>query len=349
MKGYPTINVTQSVTPFDTTIRRQGLVVLVAPFKDNDYLIKPFANIDDAIAQEKGVSGDLTTGLKYLQILKDQGNKQVVLANLNHGDKGHDLTLEKLTNIFTELEDGRFEQLQIPYALESDMQVAYMEFFETKFNKGNPIGLVSYTTITDTQSVIKYSQALKSANYYGALYAGITTKLSQGDSDLTLGETSTVIGGLLSSLDLGLSLTEYNLEGYDGKVSKTELTEPVVDSIVDNGLIGFRYKDSFNKLLSIINGNNPDNYDIRTIRIYHSFVNDLIETLYAGIPNNEIKYADFVAKFKNVERNFINRELINSAFYEVDKTGLVSCGVFTGVSENEVLLNFDVKVSLEVE
>lgn len=349
MKGYPTINVIQTDTPFDTSIKREGLIVLVAAFKDSDYLVKPFNDIDDAIAQETGATGDVAIGLNMLNKIKSNGNNQVVLANLNSGNDNYNLTLQKLTELFSELEDGRFEQLLIPYELTSDMQVAYLEFFETKFNKGNPIGLVSYLTASTRQAVIDYSQALISPNYYGALYAGITTQLSQGTSELTLGETSAIIGGLLSQLDLGISLTELNLPGYDGKVSKTELTENIVDAIVDNGLLGFRYKDSFNKLLSIINGNTPDNYDIRTIRIYHAFVNELIESLYAGIPNNEIKYADFVAKFKNIEGNFLKRELINSATYNVSKTGLVSCGIRTSVNENEVLINFDVKVNLEVE
>lgn len=349
MKGYPTINVIQSVTPFDNTIKREGLVVLVAAFKDSNFTVKPFADIDDAIAQETGATGDTSIGLNYLQKLKDRGQQQVVLANLNKGAEDYNLTLTKLTYLFTELEDGRFEELIIPYALDNTMQTAYLEFFETKFNKGNPIGLTSYLVASNEQAIIDYSQALISPNYYGALYAGITTQLSQGDVNLSLGDVSVVIGGILSNLDLGISLTELTLEGYDGKASKTVFSEAITDVIVNNGLIGFRYKDSFNKVLSIINGNNPDNYDIRTIRIYHRFLNELIESLYAGIPNNEVNYPDFVAKFHNIEKRFIKANYINSASYDISKDGIVSCGIITSVNENEVLLNFNLKVSLEVE
>jgi len=361
--GEAKFNVVQA--PFRTgqqVIDREGLLVLVASYADASFVVKPYNSISQAIVEQEALNGsdDGLLGLNYLKILANHGVKQVVLANLTTSDTGvldYSFTGAKLSNIFEELETGRFEGLVIPYELSGDTLAMYKEFYNTKFNLGNPIGLYTYFIVQTTagSEIAVFADNFKvetgGVDSYGALYLATTTGIATSvDSSLTYGDSIVWLAGNIAVTDIGVSPTQRTLEGAIGYDTVKVFNESVRQVSLENGIAVLRFKDSFNNVLAIENANTPTGHDLRTIRIYHSFINNLIEGLGLGEPNNPaVSFSKFVTAYNNLRDEYLKKNYIVGSEFSIDKTGLTTVNLKTVVDENEVILNFDVFVDLETE
>jgi len=354
--GEPKFNVVQN--PFNPTrnlMSRDGLIALIAAFKDASFVVKAFRDIDNAITSQEYITNtdaEASQGLNWLKKLKKTGVDKIVCCNLTTEDAGsynYGFTDAQFSTILADLIGGRFEVLCVPFELESTSIAAYQTFFNEKFNRGEPCGLatiITPNTETDNLPAFAGNFTKESGNVdaYGSLYCGWVTPVDTQALDDSLID----IVGRCFTLDKGTSPTMATLEGISVESTMKAYTQNVVNDCYEYGLWPLIYKDTFNNLMAVGNANTPEGYDIRVIRIYHAFINDLCLGLGLGAVNNiNISYPKFVSIYNALRTQYINNGLISDSQYEISKTGLVSVTLKTMIVEQEPVLNFNIEIDLE--
>jgi len=356
--GEAKFNVIQMpFNPGEATIGRAGLIALVAAYKDASFVVKAYNDIDQAISDQEAISNTdsgAQQGLNWLKKLRTAGVDQVVLCNLTTGSAGSYVYAWSDTQwsaILTDLIGGRFEVLCVPFEMEETSIAAYQSFYNDKFNRGEPCGLATIVTPTiDTDNLPGWAQqwAVSSGNVngYGALMCGWVTPVNGQELDASLVD----IVGRAWTMDMGTSPTMQTLEGVTSEATVKAWNINVLNDCYDYGLWPLINKDTFNNIMAVGNANTPDGYDVRVMRIYHGFINELTSRLGLGAINNvNITYPKFVSIFNNLRQEYMEKGYIVDADYTIDKSGLTSVTLKSMIVENEPILNFEIQIDLEEE
>ena len=355
----------------------RNIPCIIAPFKDDSFVFKAYNTLDDAVIGEQTAAAG-AVGYSYLQLLQEYfpGMQEVVLGNLttNTGTVqtpvyNYDLTNEKLSAVFAELDEVGVSFIVIPEELSITQYALYKAFYDDQISKMNAFGLITpvtptaVTTTDCTGATITSTPKLTVLDAYfsdGGFWEKITTpiQLESEDDAFSLAETTIYLTGLTATLDENISLTHYVLDNVEGQITQETYTKSIFDLINATGGLAQNYRDRihgivqiYNSGTSTLNENLNNTLDLKIERVHALIINEFrIALLNAlGEDNDQVTYDNFESIARAIRDEYMTANYINDLTWDIDNSG--SAKITVPIQENQynILTEIDVTGVLVIE
>jgi len=353
--GTPEINFTFDIVTPQTTVVNNGVICLVAPFKDASFVYKYYDTIKQALDEQGGEQPAGALGYHYLEIISSVlGDRlPIACANITTGSDevlNFDFSNTKLSNIFVALERANFDILCIPFEIDDDGLNVYKAFYEHELHKMKLFGLVVPRSPT-TAATLPYSN-IPPMFPKGGIYEVITTPVN-----VTLGLLDGTVfhASHLASLNVDVSPTQKSIS--EANISTfEEYGETVFETINNNGAVAVDILENNNLLYGIVNGNTPSMIDVSIIRTYNYIMKQIRSKLIFGEKNNKTTLANVLGAVNNVRSTSIDTGLCEDIELEIYKktvddngspvTNLM--GATINVKIYDIVFKYDITSVLEV-
>lgn len=361
----PVINVTQEIIKIkneNPSIR--DINCLIGCFEDTETVNEPvFCKTLTEAETIFGSDAQYDGNAALKQLFRDEAISGCLIVNCTSttgsGDNinvNRNLTVSKMETAFGLVELIDFDMLTVASELTDAFIEKIAEFRDKRFKAKRPFGWVGVGTRTDTIGDGAYKTT--SEKLGSGCRAFLTQPLGVNDEELTLVESGAYIAYLISTLEVGNSLTAKELpEVTSLGTSYTFATEDdgtPIDlgaKLVGHGFFVVRLIDALNNTYEVVNSANPDGLDLYIGRTTDYIVNDFALREFLGDKNNTPTHDLIKMECNRLYNKFKNTlGLIEGMTYNVEKTGPKTVNVnIVELNFADVITRINLSIAIKVE